>query len=419
MISPLQNSVKPSANALAPELELLISCARTQVLPKTAERIKALIHQGIHWTDLLDQASQHNLRILLYHSLKSTCQEQVPPEILGQLRADFYHNVLWSQGISIELLKVLDLFKQQDIPVIPYKGPILAAIIYGDIALRSFDDLDLLLQWQDYLKPRSLLLSQGYQPHDHLDEYPTEADCIRASQDFGEYMMYRDADGICLDIHGRLASIDSFFLAADFSSFWNRLQPVTLIYKTVQSFCPEDLLLYLCVSGVRDGWVSLRSICDVAELVRNHPQLDWTHIIQEAKKLRVQRMLYLGLLLAHQILDLDLPLQIAQLAIADSTAQKLAKQLKQQIMGDRPQFGTTPSLEKFQFHLATMQTQQDQLRFCLGLVRRALQFSVRPNLKDHAFLPLPPVLHFLYLFLRPLRLFKDHGINVFKLIFPV
>jgi Uncharacterised nucleotidyltransferase len=419
MTPPLSSLAKPVAIAPCPEMDLLICCARTQVLPETAERMKALIHQGIDWVGLLEQADQHSLGVLLYHCLRDTCSELVPSEILSQLRTDYYYNVLRTMGLSTELLKLLELFEQHHTPVVAFKGPILAAIAYGDIALRSFDDLDLLVQWQDYLKPRSLLLVHGYQPHDHLDEYPAEIDCIKASQDFGEYMMCRDADGICIDIHGRLASINSFFLTADFSCFWDRLQPITLVNQTVLSFCPEDLLLYLCVSGVRDGWISLRSICDVAEVIRSHPLLDWVQVSREAKKLRIERMLFLGLTLANQILDVELPSEVWQWAIADAKAQKLARQVKQQIMGEREGFGTTPSIEKFRFYLAAMQGWDEKLKFCLGLVQRAIRLSVKPNLKDHALLPLPPAFHGLYYFLRPVRLLKDHGIHVFKLIFPV
>ena len=62
-----------------------------------------------------------------------------------------------------QLLMLLRLFKDNDIPIIPYKGAVLAASAYGDITLREFHDLDFLVQKDHLLKARDLLLSHGYQ----------------------------------------------------------------------------------------------------------------------------------------------------------------------------------------------------------------------------------------------------------------
>jgi len=36
------------------------------------------------------------------------------------------------------LLKLLDLFENHGIPAVPFKGPVLASSIYGDLSLRQF-----------------------------------------------------------------------------------------------------------------------------------------------------------------------------------------------------------------------------------------------------------------------------------------
>src|SRR5437870_4666302 len=45
-----------------------------------------------------------------------------------------------------ELLEVLDLFAEHSVPALPYKGPILAAVEYGNVSLRTFCDLDILVK---------------------------------------------------------------------------------------------------------------------------------------------------------------------------------------------------------------------------------------------------------------------------------
>jgi len=46
---------------------------------------------------------------------------------------------------------------------IPYKGPTLALAVYGNLALREFTDLDILVQTQNVRQAAELLKDRGYQ----------------------------------------------------------------------------------------------------------------------------------------------------------------------------------------------------------------------------------------------------------------
>jgi len=101
---------------------------------------------------------------LLYRSLKKTCQQAVPSTYLEQLRDLFLTNAARNVFLTAKLLELLDLFKENNIAALPFKGPVLAESIYGDISLRQFVDLDVLVHKRDALKARNLLLAHGYQP---------------------------------------------------------------------------------------------------------------------------------------------------------------------------------------------------------------------------------------------------------------
>jgi Uncharacterised nucleotidyltransferase len=47
-------------------------------------------------------------------------------------------------------------------PALPYKGAVLAVSAHGNLALRQFGELDILIRKQDILRARDLLLSHGY-----------------------------------------------------------------------------------------------------------------------------------------------------------------------------------------------------------------------------------------------------------------
>ena len=48
-------------------------------------------------------------------------------------------------------------------------------------------------------------------------------------------------------------------------------------------------------------------LCDIAELIRKHPDLDWDKVCHTAKSMGMTRNLSVGLWLAHSLLDAPIP----------------------------------------------------------------------------------------------------------------
>src|SRR5262245_35749716 len=147
-----------------PEAELVLCCARTCMDPENAARISALVRRDIDWDYLLRIANEHGITPLLYTHLNATCREAVPNRNLDELRNHFHDNSRHNLFLTGELLNLLRLFETHQIPAIAFKGPVLAAAVYGNLALRQFSDLDLMIHKQQVAKTRGLLVSRGYRP---------------------------------------------------------------------------------------------------------------------------------------------------------------------------------------------------------------------------------------------------------------
>jgi hypothetical protein len=50
---------------------------------------------------------------------------------------------------------------------VPYKGPVLAAAVYGHLSLRQIRDLDILVHPSEVRPAGELLISQGYRRERH------------------------------------------------------------------------------------------------------------------------------------------------------------------------------------------------------------------------------------------------------------
>lgn len=376
--------------ALRPELELLLRCTRPNLDPARSGRIQELLHEELDWLYLLQCAQAHRLLPLLYWNLKTACPAAVPPAVLHQLRDYFHTHARFALMRTAELLKLLHVFEAEGISAVPYKGPLLAKMAYGNLVLRQFSDLDILFHQRDVPRVQELLVAQGYQPEFRFNPAQSAAflryDC--------EHPFLRDADNSVVEVHWRFEPWH-FSFPLDLDRLRDRLIQVSLQNTVVPTFKPEDLILILSVHGAKHLWNRLAWICDIAALIASHPKMDWQEVQEQAKTFGVERMLLLSLLLASRLAGAELPQGTQDRASRDSVVRMLAHRVSTRFSRG---ITSEPGLWDYSlFHLWARERSQDRARY---LVRRIITTSW----EDWAMLPLPSRLFPLYYLLRPVLL---------------
>jgi hypothetical protein len=384
-----------------PEIELLLCCTRVCMDSTRVDQLRTLLQQEIDWTYLTQMALRQGVMSLLYFNLNTTCPDAVPKTVLEQLRDYFQSNALNSLFLASELIKLLHLFKDNGIAAIPFKGPVLAASAYGNLTLREFCDLDILVHERDFLKARELLILHGYQPHQEFD--------------WEQSFAHSDND-VHVDLHQGIAS-QYFPVRLDFDRCWQRLDAVSLAGTTVVNFSPEDLLIILCVQLAKDCWYEreqLIKVSDIAQLIYTCQVLDWEGVLEQARLLGCTRMLFLALVLAHELLGTALPQTIVIEIQANSVVRSLALQLRDRffqntyIPPDTIESPLKRLVRSVIFNFRIRERWQDKLPYIFFL----FQSAVIPNDKDCALVSLPTYLSFLYYLLKPIRLAKKYGLNL-------
>lgn len=372
-----------------PEADLLLTCARVQLHTTQRQHLHDLLSRPLDWNRILSLAARHGLLPLLALHLQALAADAIPVIVLEQLRAHQHAVALRNLGLSGELVRVLRLFDEQHIAALPFKGPTLAQFAYGNPALREFGDLDLLLRPSDVPRARSLLVDQGYRSSYALT--PAQEQAYFAYQ--GQIPLEKPERAI-VELHAALAP-RMFPFDLGLAHLWPRHGVVTLLGQPVVAPAAEDLLLILCMHGAKHLWKNLGWICDVAELLRVHPSLDWEQVRHEARRLRSERMLRLGVHLAERVLHAPLPPEVSHEARRDAAVRTLAERVLRHLLDDRE--WTPGGLESAAFHLRLREQPRDGLRFCASLL-------LTPTLADWKALSLPSPLAFLYYGVRPLRL---------------
>ncbi len=380
-----------------PEVQLLVCCARSRKDQDVAARIEALLQQNLGWTYLLQMARRHALVPLLYWHLSDAQPGSVPEAYLSEMRTFFLANNQRNLLLTRELLKVVKEFESEGVPIIPYKGPVLAASAYGNLALRRFVDLDVLVHKYDIPRAKRVLSSLGYVQQDDLTE-GQEAAFLHSDCEY--HFAPNGEDENLVELHWRITPRTFSFLL-DPESLWERLEKAPMGGATVPSLSAEDLLLILCAHGCAEFWHQLRLICDVAELVQAREALDWEALVNRAGAVGSRRMLFLGLFLANDLLDAPLPPGILRMVRQDGAVEGLARQVYGWLFQSRnlPRgFSERGEDNTFsRFHLAIRERFKDKIRYCARV-------TMTPNPADWTVLSLPTSLWPLYYVLRPLRL---------------
>lgn len=386
---------------LRPEIRLLLSCVRTHIDAETATQVRTLLGQPLNWQEVLQTAHRHGVLSLLYWNLDATCPQAVPPTVLSQLKRAFTAGDFNNRFLARELSKLLQIFQAHDIPAFPYKGPTLAALVYENMALRQFSDLDIVIRKRDFSRARDLLHAQNYQPRFQLAPVQQAA----YLHFFHAYDFVRSDGKISVDLHWRLTP-ERYPFPLDPEDVWAWLKPLSCADTTVLALPPEELLLVLCVHGTKDGWEKLRWICDIAQLLRAYPGLGWERVFAHAARCHSTQSLLLGLLIAHNLLGARLPQDIVQQARTAPRVQALAAQIPRQLFS--PSNAAITFVERTLLHLKIAERFKDRtsyLAFCFYRV-------VTPNTLDLTMLSLPRALFFLYFFLRPIRVLKTYWLSL-------
>lgn len=312
------------------EEELLLCAMRTELDDATCERIQALAERGVAWEQLCTLATEHKVAAFLWRTLDKVCPTAIPDTARKSLKVQVQIHIQESLFLTKELLSILNLFSQQDVPAIPYKGAVLATSVYGDLTLRPFSDLDILVHEADVVRALELLRAQGYRlirPSRlaHLAEDLQAAQVRKLISDSSwayQLVLAHVTSEIVVELHWRV--LPPYVFAAPCAELWQHRQSVSIAGASFSTFSPENLLWFLCVHGAKHQWERLSWVCDVAQLLHTFPNLDWQGLIAYAQNKGILRRLYLGLLLAHGLLDAPLPDPIRQQISANSVVHKLA-----------------------------------------------------------------------------------------------
>ena len=297
------------------EWPVLLECASPQ---PDAQKLCALV-QAANGPRLLELAEEHGVLGQLAARLGKLDRDSILRETQRALLDGQRAQNFVTLRMTAELFRVLDQFASAGIGALVVKGPVLAVRAYGDPAMRSYGDLDLLVRQRDIRRATELMMAAGYHA-----AVPLAA--IDAGKIPGQYLFSRADSKLLVELHNDF-TLRYFPRRLPLERWFERQAYVQLDSREVPALSVEDELVLICVHGAKHLWERLMWIADVAALVSRQANLDWERAAFSAKEVGAGRMLRVGLGLSAALLKLRLPDYVLEKVKSDKVTAKLTGQI--------------------------------------------------------------------------------------------
>ena len=358
--------------------------------PERVERVATWNLSLVDWNEILVLAEFHGVLPLAARNLIEHGRA-LPTEIERALRSAQEENLRRSLWFTAELARILQHFERRQLRAVPFKGPVLAQMLYRDAGLRSYSDLDFLISPDDFERAKQSLADIGYRPAADLTP-AVERLWLRKGYE-------RSFDGAAgknlVELQWALLP---YFYAVDLGvkDLLARSQRTGIGSCEVPCLSPDDSLLVLCLHAAKHLWTRLIWLSDIAETLRTQP-VDYGLVVSRARALGIARILGVSFWLVKNVLQADLP---------KSAEEMIANDLRVPVLGaefaERLARGATydfESTEYFRLILKLRERRVDRFRYLFRL-------AGTPGVGDVAAVRLPEALFPLYRIVRIGRLMR-------------
>ena len=220
----------------------------------------------------------------------------------------------WKQAVQYRTLRSMqqiaachsftETFKKEGLEAIPFKGPVLAWTLFGNVGERHSSDLDILVRNADTARIIELAALEGYEL-----EYPQKGLSRRQWKYYSRYKkdigLLNREKGILVELH---YSFENYLglRSGHMDLFLREKEEVRIGDMHFLCMNRHYTFLYLILHGGVHQYRRLFWLRDVAEALKRW-ELDHRKVLSDAKDMGLERLLGIGLELAGEVYQVNIP----------------------------------------------------------------------------------------------------------------
>lgn len=297
-----------------------------------------------------------------------------------------------------ELINLYKNLKGHNNTILFYKGVLLSKLLFDDFTTRSTADIDVLIDAENFLSIREILLRTGYEevyyyPADYHDYY------LKVNRE--ALFRKKNLSGKMIFIELQWAPLSSMFRwPFDNKYFFQDTDSLQIVGEKIPLINIEKHLIILFLHhGISDLWRNLKLIFDIVVLAERYKiVINWSQVENDIIKCHFRKNAEIGINLCEKLFDVSIPLFIPRQDLSKETEAVFSSLMHY------------PLLEKKKKSISNISRQlylSDNISEKIHLLKGYMKLEIMPSMIDLQYLKLPPALFPLYYITKRFRfLFK-------------
>jgi hypothetical protein len=345
------------------------------------------------WRALPDAAERHGMTAWIHGAMRHGGDAPAEVRAAIEARARAQH-IRALQAVS-QLTVLVGSLRSAGIETVALKGPLLSTWLYGDLGMRRFADLDLLVEREQREHALHVLTAIGYSLRGGIS-------LATARIVYGGTAAWplSHPDGFPVDLHWRAQAL----------GFAAPLTPAEVLRSSITAPaaggdinvpCPTHAAALGLLHAAKHLWTSLELVLAIAHLMRR-PDVDWTEVHRLTKNAGAWNACAAGMALAAELFDVMMP-AVARARTRSKSVAPLVSAARSFLQ--MPDIAGAPLGAEFRTHCASLDTLP-------GRARYAAWRLFAPTPLEPAWWPLPDRLAPLYAPVRLIRLAIRRGVRL-------
>lgn len=360
----MPEAAKHGIVGLTPEFRLAVDCCRRNFRGPAPADGRA----EVNWDGFLDLVRFHRIEGLAWSALSASISG-APDAVIKKLSDAAKTIAAQNLHAAADCQALLERFDAAGVPLLFLKGLTLGALAYGNPALKSAIDLDLLIDSKDLGKAAELLRAAGYELAAPRNS-PTDRMLHAWHQGWKESVWSKSSPGLKIDLHTRTADNPRLIPGIDVHALRQSVELGRGI--RLPTLADDELFAYLAVHGASSAWFRLKWISDFAAFVHNRPGRDIQRLYERSQELGAARAAGQALLLADKLFGtLEALPELRRRLSRDRTTRLLFEIALRLVTG--------PPIEPTQRRLGTLPIHRTQFLLLPGLAYKVSEVARLAN----------------------------------------
>ena len=282
---------------LTTEEKIILLLSRLHPPAEVIENVKDLIEdkgRSLDYSILTKLASGNQVGPLLYSNLKEL--NLIPDDVMNRLKNSYLHTIKNNMQNAHEMMRILTLFKQRDVEVMPLKGALASEMIFGNPGLYPSLDIDILVKPSNLSKADNIVTEAGYSKSAGMKE----EDLLSSHYHF-LYSKGRHH----LELHWNLVK-RYFTIPPDF--WWEDVRKIEYEGMEITTLSIERYIMYTIFRLFDHGFRPLKFFVLISEMINKYrEEIDWDRLFSFSEKYKIHRVILFTLKLLNELLGAKIP----------------------------------------------------------------------------------------------------------------